>query len=532
MQDKIRELVHSERIIYKSGILRQEGTRKSYDLQPWLTYVPEFRGMSEGQLRVKVIQEIEDMTKEHKGLGSSAANYEYPTAENTLEFIEQACARFNVRIGVMDTGGVPGFAQFEPETGVEKAIPLRDVTTMVKRYVTEYEEDTFINGPEDKDLRRHIFNVGRVTAYLEDLPREYLQRAEKEIREKVKFNAAYKDYPAGYIHQYLTAMKCAEDVNVCVPVIMHWMWQVKRFLFGHKVVDPLFLNIYGTEQGIGKSYFVNILKIPFTGFHRGANLSEVLDERTYSSWAKCFIMHFEELAKGKMENNQVGDLIAALKRILTDTHVTYRELGSHHHPVLLRIASAIASANHSIIKVLPDDTGMRRFFEIQLLATKDDKPYQILQQWEASEHFEHIVTGMWAGIDENGPSPLDSYGMRNRMHEIQKTYKGESCVELYLNYAEDPQEPLHEDSAEAAAIAQEFANSRQVSADEIINTAAQKSLTALKIATWREEITDWYKQSGQDARYVTKVSNMAPLLESLGYYVLKINRMQFVFIKM
>jgi hypothetical protein len=530
ISDKIRELVVAERVHYKGGVLKQEGSRKEYSITPWLTYVPEFNGLTEGQLRIQIIEEVEIMTSERKDSGFGMANYDLPTAENTLSFIEQACGQFNVNIGVMDTGGAPGFTQFDDETSVEKAIPFKDVCTMVKRYITEYEEDTIINGPEDKELRRHVFNVGRVLAYLEDLPREYNSKAESTVRKNVLYNEAYKDYPLSYIGQYLQAMQAEGDIRLNAVVVLHWMWQVKRFLFGYKVIDPIFLNLFGAGQGIGKSYFVNILKRAFNGFHRGANLSEVLDDRTYSSWARMYIMHFEELAKGKLENNQIGDVVAALKRVLTDTHVTYRELGSHQHPVLLRTASAIASANHSIIKVLPDDTGMRRFFEIAFKATKVDKPFEVLQGWESSEHSEHILTGLWAGIDEKADSPLDLYGMRQAMYDVQAEYKGESCIEQYLHYAEDPEEPILSDDPAAESITKHFESSRQVKADDIANYAAQIGITAVKIGTWRENITDWYKQTGQSTQYVTKVGNMSQLLESTGYFVLKINRMQFVFI--
>jgi hypothetical protein len=532
IEDRIRELALKERVVYKNGIIRQEGTRRSFDLLPWLTYVPEFNGLTEGQLRIKIIEEVEAMTKENKGTGFGTADYKLVTAENTLDFIVQACGAFNVKIGVMDTGGVPGFTQTDMDTRVEKTLPFKDICTMVKRYVTEYEEDTILNGPDDKELRRHVFNVGRVLAYLEDLPREYLQRAESEVRKRVQYNPDYREYPAGYIAQYLQAMKCETDLNVSVAVIMHWMWQVKRFLFGKDVVDPLFLNIFGSEQGIGKSYFAKLIMRPFNGFHRGANLSEVLDDRTYSSWAKMYIMHFEELAKGKLENNQVGDVVAALKRILTDTYVTYRELGSHHHPVLKRTASALATANHSVIRVLPDDTGMRRFFEIKLTATKTDKPYSVLQQWEASPNAEHILTGLWAGINEQDMSPLDLYGMRQSMYDLQSQYRGESCVEQYINYAEDPEEPVLQDTDFAKEVDEHFGKARQVKGDDVMLFSAQKGHTAIKIGTWRENITDWYKSSAQSTQFVTKVGNMAPLLESLNYYVLKINRMQFVFVKM
>lgn len=527
VRDKIRGLINEHHVDYRYGTLVQKGSRKHYDITPWIKYVDEFRGISEGNLRVKIIEEIESMKKEEKGNGSAEYNSEYklPTANDTREFIANACTHFGVEIGVMGENGTPGFG-IKEKGGEYTPVAFNEVGALVRRYITEYKEDTRINGPEDKDLKRHTYSVGDTINYLEDMPREYHQTALDNIRKNTQYDENYKEYPAGYVHQYLTAMKAKGDINLNVAVLLHWLWQVKRFLFGYKVIDPIFLNLYGSNQGIGKTFFVDLLKRPINGFYKGAALNEVLDDRTYSAWAKYYIMHFEELSRGKMEANQAGDLIAGLKRILTDTYISYRELGSHRHAILKRIASAIATANYSVNKVIQDETGMRRFFEIELMAEKKDKPYTVLQEWEKSPH---IINGIWRGIDESAASPLDLYNMREELYKIQSSYKPENCVSLYLHYAEDPQEPITQDSKAAISLLQEFTEIRSTSSDKVAEMAASKGLVALKIGTWREEITDWYKQTGQNAKYVTGVANMAPMLESMGYFVLKVNRMQFVF---
>ena len=168
-----------------------------------------------------------------------------------------------------------------------------------------------------------------------------------------------------------------------IAVLKHWMWQVKRNMFGKPIVDHLMPIFYG-QQGSGKSMAVRKLISPLEDYLLGQTFDQLTDERHHKSLSDSFVGFFDE-----MEGADRAD-VNTIKRLITATNVDYRPMRTNEVVSIRQNCSFIGATNTAISEMIVDRTGMRRFAEIKTLDLCD---------WNTINSLNYLE--MWKSIDEN-----------------------------------------------------------------------------------------------------------------------------------
>jgi hypothetical protein len=207
----------------------------------------------------------------------------------------------------------------------------------------------------------------------------------ESFREKLKFDGTLEQAGDVELRNWLRAVSGLEGAGAApaLAVLKHWLWQVKRKIFGEDITYEMFVNIYG-KQGGGKSTAVRLLcKNIFQELHDELPLAELLDQRNYKKLSSIYINLCEEMEGADRVS------VGALKALMSRKELTWRILGSHKWHVGKQTCTFIGTSNKSISELIYDTTGMRRFYEI----TARD-----LLDWEALVKVDYLK--IWKSIDE------------------------------------------------------------------------------------------------------------------------------------
>lgn len=221
------------------------------------------------------------------------------------------------------------------------------------------------------------------------------------------------------------------DDDLSLNVVAHWMWQVKRKMFGLAPKDHVMLVMSG-KQGSGKSTAVNALISPVREYRIDLNLEALQDDRHYHGLARNFVVVCDE-----MQGCHKAD-IEALKRIITADQLSARKLYTNTIDSVPQNVSFLGTSNKSLDVLVKDETGMRRFFEMKCADRLD---------WDVINAIAPLE--LWREVDEND---RDGYVHRVRepLAQAQEEYRHKDPVESYLDettalQGDRPQKTLHID---------------------------------------------------------------------------------------
>lgn len=203
------------------------------------------------------------------------------------------------------------------------------------------------------------------------------------------------------------------DDDLSLNVVAHWMWQVKRKMFGLSPKDHVMLVMSG-KQGSGKSTAVNTLVSPLREYRIDLNLEALQDDRHYHGLARNFVVVCDE-----MQGCDKAD-IEALKRIITADQLSARKLYTNTIDSVPQNVSFLGTSNKSLDVLVKDETGMRRFFEMKCA----DK-----LAWDQINAIDPLE--LWREIDENDPDGY-VYRVQEALAKAQEDYRHKDPVESYL----------------------------------------------------------------------------------------------------
>jgi len=172
--------------------------------------------------------------------------------------------------------------------------------------------------------------------------------------------------------------------------ILHWMWQVKRRVYGLSVKNHLAIGFISEGQGEGKTTFVkNICKLFMGEPHESflfldTTLSELTDSRAWQSILNLLVMTLDDVScESKYD-------IGTFKSILsTEGKKGARRLGTHIMERIKVLLSVIFTANaENFGEVIRDKTGNRRFLPIMVKGFSGYIPenIDILPYWRMVNH--------------------------------------------------------------------------------------------------------------------------------------------------
>lgn len=351
-------------------------------------------------------------------------NPKLPTAESVEDLITNALSYYNIDLG--PTG------ESIRRSGVD--IQYDILEALVKEYCRDYEDDSKPKGA--KEFKRKPYAPSRISDALKLFISNRDIHCREMLRQAIQYDPAAGDqfFAWNMLQTVLDIFQIKEDRELSTIMLMQWMWQTKRYALGMEVLEPIMLNFMGTTQGTMKTSFIEALTTPFKQYRvTNAKLKQVLDEREYTLWAKKYVIIFDELQKGRMARNEFGELITAMKSLLTAKSVGGRVMKTTHHIEMQRIFSPISSSNTSITSVIRDRTGMRRFFEMNVQTTVRADPRMIAIVNALLDVNGGYASLVWKSVNEHlrdGYMEMADY--KERLYQVQDTYQIIDPTDLWL----------------------------------------------------------------------------------------------------
>lgn len=213
------------------------------------------------------------------------------------------------------------------------------------------------------------------------------------------------------------------EVLLDALVLETFMWSVKRKLYGLPVVEHIMPVIAGPLQGSGKSYLVERLFLaPLEKFVQVRSVDFITDERNAKSLSNSLVVFFDEMARIAKADEE------SLKRVISADVLNYRPMHTNLTAQAIQRNTFIGTSNKSMIDLVKDTTGNRRFYEIPAGNINREVVNRIDYQM------------LWRQVDEQAECPL--YRMiwdgekevkaLNLVRGLQSEYQHRDTVSLFL----------------------------------------------------------------------------------------------------
>lgn len=148
------------------------------------------------------------------------------------------------------------------------------------------------------------------------------------------------------------------------------IWQVKRRLAGERSWWEIMVVFVG-PQGGGKSTAVEAFGAPLGRFFlRDATFDLFTDKFRMKTLATSYLVRLDEMEHAKRADMQ------CIKRVITSDFLQGRKIYSASEVKVKRNASFVGTSNRSLVDDISDETGMRRFVEIQCAPVKWTREWQ------------------------------------------------------------------------------------------------------------------------------------------------------------
>jgi predicted P-loop ATPase len=245
----------------------------------------------------------------------------------------------------------------------------------------------------------------------------------------------YRDCTENMWDQYISAIT-DQNKEETKTVIKHFIWQVKRKMFKLPVKYHMMLIFKGQQEG-GKSTMVRELNKPVKDFFASTNFKAITEDKSHNIWDN-YVLFFDEMGHSTTSN------IEDIKRRITEDSFSSRIMRTNIDTIVNNRSTFIGASNKDLSRLIFDDTGMRRFFQVLCKAKLD---------WVALEGIDW--TRLWRSVNEEAETPLlaDTELLSN-IKQMQASKRQISMMEKWLR--ERPHKQFVEETIMAQAFYEEF----------------------------------------------------------------------------
>ncbi len=350
----------------------------------------------------------------------------------------------------------------------------------------------------DCEGRKSKINI--IKSIFEEWESESRKNILKRVREKFKFNPKYSgvcsEDSLSKFTEALVGKECAK-FNQHRAVIGHFIWQVKRKIFGYDVVHHMCPVLVG-KQGCGKTQALEHLIRPLKFLSTEGNLGTFVRESEKFVFGTYYIVKLDEFAKGAKSD------LESMKNIITSSDINYRTFYVQKMATLHNISTFIGASNRSVSEIFSDPTGNRRFYEIPCLDKIDWGVIGGISEDDGIDYY-----NLWMSIDEENESPIMPFIAE--ISRYQEEFRPTTIVEDWL--ASEDLKPDEESETEIIAVKKlhiDFMNWLKVQNCNFMFTD-QKFGRELSKLLKREKRND-------GTYYVVKVRKMPPSSQPLIAY--------------
>lgn len=241
----------------------------------------------------------------------------------------------------------------------------------------------------DKERRDQFFGMKGMPNFPKMLGKAlstYMEDIVVSARATLKSDMAFDPFldRRAALRPWLVAVT-GHDNDMDAEVLSHWMWLVKRHMFGLPVCDHIMPILYG-PQGSGKTEALTRLLAPLVDFWSLLSFDQVLDPRMAHSTRTLLAVLVDEMA------NVARAEVSAMKSVITARTRMARRAYSPIADEIPQTTAFIGATNEFIQDIIKDETGMRRFYVVNSLQKCD---------WEAVNRGEW--NSLWRSIDQQNP---------------------------------------------------------------------------------------------------------------------------------
>lgn len=242
-------------------------------------------------------------------------------------------------------------------------------------------------------------------------------------------------------------VKAITDVNPAETkvVLKHFIWQVKRKMFRLPVRYHMMLIFKGQQEG-GKSTMIrDHLCGPVKDFFASTNFKAITEDKSHNIWDN-HVLFFDEMGHSTTSN------LEDIKRRITEDNFSSRIMRTNSDTIVHNRATFIGASNKDLSRLIFDDTGMRRFYQVLCRAKLD---------WTALETIDWIR--LWRSVDETAETPLlADADLLTNIKQLQASKRQVSMIEKWLRERKHTQ--FIEESVMAQAFYEEFVEFEKVNA--------------------------------------------------------------------
>ena len=527
--DLLAGYVDRKRITVKGGELKSGNGRPLNIVQTFQDFLPQadqripLPSMSQFQEMLEDIcqERLDDQYRER-------GDTKYPTVRSSMEFVEMALQK----CGAQEIGITGKYVDANGKPFTYSDMELVTLSTLV-----EYKEE--------RRGQKIPFSRDDLKIMLQKYLKDRKDVGGQLLRELLPYRPENEEGGRECLRWIFADMLQIEgDLDLAVEVMRHWLWQVKRYVYGLPVGEPLMVNILGS-QGSGKTQFVRMLTACrglFKDYHLSATLDQIMDDRNAERWSSYYVAFFDELAvSGTLQDKSLGRVVAQLKKLLTEDAISYREMRTtiiHSAP---RTFSAISTSNVPLVNIIRDDTGMRRFFEI--VAARKDFDHELHHYFLGEKNQElgdQPETAMdpllvWTSVDEKRDDGYLIGETRRKVKEIQATYRRKESIDWALENGLTSGIPalVKLDDEEYGVHIQWMNHAERTvyECKEYLGNLPGRPLTLMTSVSVEKAFRSWIEENEGRGRgdYLPRRDNFAMAMQSKGFALLQ-KKSKYIFV--
>ena len=296
-------------------------------------------------------------------------------------------------------------------SGIVKILGER--TTLIERFKILAEK--YVKQTGDDSLK-----PGNLNHHLDVVIEEMKLRRKTELKSKLKFDPSLPDS----FDELLTALRITDNREINKLAIKHYLWQVKRKLWGYEPGYHFMLILFTNRQAFGKSTFLRDFHIPLADLFANISGERIRDRFGAELFEKYYVACFDELAQLNSTD------INLLKEFVTRKSSVNRKMFSQVNTVNNQNTTLCGTSNRPINQIIYDPSGMRRWWQIDLNAKDfDSMDYGRLNEWKEQEFLQ-----FWQAIDEHDPHGFYGKGLPlyEEMLAFQDTFKAISPTRQFV----------------------------------------------------------------------------------------------------
>lgn len=258
----------------------------------------------------------------------------------------------------------------------------------------------------------------------------YDNRAEKQLRleNMLRYREDVGDAELIRFVKALFPNASKEKLAFSQTVIECFIWQVKRKIAGIPVEHHIMPVLYSKQHGTGKSVSMGRLMNPLKEFVLHLQLDVFKDSFFRKAFSENFVVIFDELqGAGRTD-------IESMKNVITAEDLSARGMRTQDIDTIKQNCTFVGTTNRPLADLIFDNTGMRRFVELELDCMAD---LELItgEKWVNGERLKATnpidFLKVWQGVKELTLNPI--LAIKEELEQHQEQLRTMTTLEQWVD---------------------------------------------------------------------------------------------------